>query len=140
MDENEDAARRSRDFARSRAKARVESLRAERLEEQARTRVIPEDLAYLSQVKALLSALNDAYAGPAGVKRLVEGIPVLCARCRRRSVMDTDYEALPSLQEALSRIGNIGIEAELFGLLEDLTVLSSETAQPALTGGRSDAG
>jgi hypothetical protein len=115
-----------REFARSRAKARVESMRVARFEEEARTRVIREDLAYLPQVKVLLSVLQDAYAAPQRLRELLEQIPVLRARCCLRAGMATDYDVLPSLKEALASIGNLGIEAELFGLLEDLTVLSAE--------------
>ncbi|MEN9580900.1 MAG: hypothetical protein RJA70_3909 [Pseudomonadota bacterium] len=126
MSDDDDALQRMREFARSRAKARVESMRVARFEEEARTRVIREDLAYLPQVKVLLSVLQDAYAAPQRLRELLEQIPVLRARCCLRAGMATDYDVLPSLKEALASIGNLGIEAELFGLLEDLTVLSAE--------------
>jgi hypothetical protein len=92
-------------------------------------RVKEADLASLPAVKSLLGALNDAYASASRIEQLVEGIPVLRARCMRRAVYGTEYDVLPPLKEALARIGNMGLEAELLSVLEDLTILSSELAE-----------
>lgn len=118
---------RARDIARARAKARVEAVREATFDEEAPVRVVPKDLADLPNVKLLLVTLNDPYAAANRILRLVDEIPVLRSRCRRRAVRGTELEVLPTLTEALSRIGNIGLEAELFGVLEDLTMLAAET-------------
>lgn len=91
-------------------------------------KVKASDLQSLPAVKSLLGALNDAYASAARIEQLINEIPVLRARCIRRAVYGTEYEVLPGLTEALARIGNMGLEAELLSVLEDLTILSSETA------------
>jgi len=89
-------------------------------------KVKESDLESLPAVKSLLGALNDAYASASRIEQLVAEVPVLRARCIRRAVYGTEYEVLPGLKEALARIGNMGLEAELLTVLEDLTILSSE--------------
>jgi hypothetical protein len=91
-------------------------------------KVKESDLESLPAVKSLLGALNDAYASASRIEQLVAEIPVLRARCIRRAVYGKEYEVLPGLKEALARIGNMGLEAELLTVLEDLTILSSELA------------
>jgi hypothetical protein len=90
--------------------------------------VIEEDLKVLDQIHALLRALNDAYAGGARVGQLVGNVPVLAARILRRARKRNPAKANCTLPEAMTLIGNIGLESELLQLLEDLTVLSSEVS------------
>jgi hypothetical protein len=89
-------------------------------------KVKPSDLGSLPAVKSLLNALNDAFVSAATIERLVNEVPVLRARCIRRAAYGLDLEVLPGLSESLARIGNMGLEAELLSVLEDLTILSSE--------------
>ena len=84
------------------------------------------DLELLPDIHALLHGLNDAYAGGAKVQQLIEKIPVLAARCVRRARKRFPAKGDVSLGEALTLIGNIGLESELLQLLEDLTMLRSE--------------
>jgi hypothetical protein len=84
------------------------------------------DLAALSDIHALLRALNDAYAGGARVEALVDKVAILRARCIRRAIKRFPAKVGCTLKEALTLIGNIGLESELLQLLEDLTILSSE--------------
>ncbi|HEX4336998.1 MAG TPA: hypothetical protein VH062_13865 [Polyangiaceae bacterium] len=88
--------------------------------------VIEEDLKVLDQIHSLLRALNDAYAGGPRVGQLVANVPVLAARCLRRARKRYPAKANCTLFEAMTLIGNLGLESELFQLLEDLTVLSSD--------------
>jgi hypothetical protein len=92
--------------------------------------VAEEDLKSLGDIHALLRALNDAYAGGARVGDLVSKLPVLQARCLRRAIKRNPAKVHCTLPEALTLIGNIGLESELLQLLEDLTVLSAELEPP----------
>lgn len=117
------------ELARVRARERVRAMRLSRhLEDAAlgelRVAVERSDLASLDAVKRLLGALNDAYIGGPEVGRLVPSIPVLAARCRRRAfVENVEAAGLLSLEDSLRQIGNSGLEVELLGVLEDLTML-----------------
>lgn len=93
-------------------------------------KVHKEDLESLEPVRHLLAALNDPYVSTTQIERLVEQIRVLSARCIRRAVQLSELEHTPSLGEALGLIGNKGLEAELLGVLEDLTILSAELSDP----------
>ena len=92
--------------------------------------VAEQDLKSLSEIHTLLRALNDAYAGGARVEQLIGNIPVLSARIVRRARKRFPAKSNCTLAEALTLIGNIGLESELLQLLEDLTVLSAELAPP----------
>ena len=85
------------------------------------------DLARLGVVREILSALNDMNAGADRLCGHVERFPALSAR------ISLDYllvrpgtKSLPGIREQITVIGNQRLEAVLFGLLEDLTVLRSE--------------
>ncbi|HEX3594694.1 MAG TPA: hypothetical protein VHU80_06320 [Polyangiaceae bacterium] len=95
--------------------------------------VVEEDLKVLDQIHSLLRALNDAYAGGPRVGQLVANVPVLAARIVRRARKRFPAKANCTLFEAMTLIGNIGLEAELLQLLEDLTVLSSEVSAKKTT-------
>lgn len=85
----------------------------------------PDDLDCLGDVRTLLSALNDAYVSSTQIQDLVEKIPVLAARCIRR-IGDTEFRTRSVLDRALTKIGNMGVENELLGLLEDLTTCRAD--------------
>ncbi len=89
-------------------------------------RVNAEDLNSLATVHDLLSALNDPWAGRSRIVTLVAGVPVLGNRCIRRALRKRPGSRVLSLDQALSLLGNGGLEAELLELLEDLTVLKAD--------------
>jgi hypothetical protein len=91
--------------------------------------VAEEDLKVLEQMHTLLRALNDAYAGGPRVGQLVAAVPVLAARIVRRARKRFSGKANCTLPEAMTLIGNIGLESEIMQLLEDLTILSSELTE-----------
>jgi hypothetical protein len=96
--------------------------------------VTPADLECLDAVRSLLSALNNAYASTRQIHTLILDIPVLAARCVRR--VGVKQAVTPELLErALTTIGNLGLETELLGLLEDLTTcradLEEQQARPS---------
>jgi hypothetical protein len=87
--------------------------------------VTPDDLSCLDAVRSLLSALNNAYVSTSQINSLILDIPVLAARCMRR--IGVKQQATPeSLAKALTSIGNMGLENELLGLLEDLTTCRAD--------------
>lgn len=87
--------------------------------------VTPADLACLDAVRSLLRALNDAYVSTHQIQTLILDIPVLAARCVRR--VGVKQPVTPeALARALTTIGNMGLEAELLGLLEDLTTCRAD--------------
>lgn len=87
--------------------------------------VTPDDLGCLDAVRSLLSALNNAYVSANQINALVLDIPVLAARCVRR--IGVKQSVTPELlARALTTIGNMGLEAELLGLLEDLTTCRAD--------------
>jgi hypothetical protein len=87
--------------------------------------VTPDDLGCLDAVRSLLSALNNAYVSTSQIQKLILDIPVLAARCMRR--VGAKQAATPeTLAKALTSIGNMGLENELLGLLEDLTTCRAD--------------
>lgn len=82
----------------------------------------------LGRVQALLTTLNDRYAGGAEVAPLVEQIAVLAARCVRRAERQRPDVRVRSVAHALAVIGNRGLEGEILDLLEALTVLKAEAS------------
>jgi hypothetical protein len=87
--------------------------------------VTPEDLSCLDAVRSLLSALNNAYVSTSQIQTLILDIPVLAARCMKR--IGVKQTATPeTLAKALTSIGNMGLENELLGLLEDLTTCRAD--------------
>jgi hypothetical protein len=100
--------------------------------------VTPDDLACLDAVRSLLTALNNAYCSTREIHKLILNIPVLAARCVRR--IGSKQAVTPELLEkALTTIGNLGLETELLGLLEDLTTcradLEEQNARPSQPAG-----
>lgn len=87
--------------------------------------VTPDDLSCLDAVRDLLSALNNAYVSTSQIQKLILDIPVLAARCMRRVGVKQQATA-ESLAKALTTIGNMGLENELLGLLEDLTTCRAD--------------
>lgn len=87
--------------------------------------VTPDDLGCLDAVRDLLTALNNAYVSTSQIQKLILEIPVLAARCLKR--VGGKQPATPeTLAKALTSIGNMGLESELFGLLEDLTTCRAD--------------
>lgn len=87
--------------------------------------VTPADLQCLDAVRSLLTALNNAYVSTRQIHTLILDIPVLAARCVRR--IGSKQAVTPELLEkALNSIGNLGLETELLGLLEDLTTCRAD--------------
>jgi len=83
------------------------------------------DLHRLDDVRSLLTALNDAYVSSREIQDLVAKVPVLAARCIRRAGSE-DFESREALHHSPSKIGNMGVESELLGLLEDLTTFQAD--------------
>jgi hypothetical protein len=99
--------------------------------------VTPEDLGCLDAVRDLLSALNNAYVSTSQINKLILDIPVLAARCMKRIGVKTP--ATPeTLAKALTSIGNMGLESELLGLLEDLTTCRADQLEAQETPGSSE--
>jgi hypothetical protein len=88
--------------------------------------VTPADLACLDAVRSLLSALNNAYVSTRQIHALILDIPVLAARCVRRLGSKQAVVTPELLEKALTSIGNLGLETELLGLLEDLTTCRAD--------------
>ena len=87
--------------------------------------VTTDDLGCLDAVRDLLTALNNAYVSTSQIQKLVLEIPVLAARCMKRIGSKQPVTA-ESLAKALTSIGNMGLEGELLGLLEDLTTCRAD--------------
>jgi len=99
--------------------------------------VTPEDLGCLDAVRDLLSALNNAYVSTSQINKLILDIPVLAARCMRR--IGVKQPATPeTLAKALTSIGNMGLEGELLGLLEDLTTCRADQLEAQENSGSSE--
>jgi hypothetical protein len=98
--------------------------------------VTPDDLTCLDAVRDLLSALNNAYVSTSQIQALILGIPVLAARCLRRVGVKQQATA-ESLARALTTIGNMGLENELLGLLEDLTTCRADLLEAEENAARS---
>jgi len=87
--------------------------------------VTPDDLGCLDGVRDLLTALNNAYVSTSQIQKLVLEIPVLAARCIKR-IGGKQPPTPETLAKALTSIGNMGLEGELLGLLEDLTTCRAD--------------
>lgn len=87
-----------------------------------------EHLEHVDNIRSLLGALNDPYASGHKIAKLVAEIPVLAARCVRRAGRTRSVE-VATIEHALSLIGNRGLEAELLGVLEDLTLLKAQSTE-----------
>lgn len=99
--------------------------------------VTPEDLGCLDAVRDLLSALNNAYVSTSQINKLILDIPVLAARCMKR--IGVKQPATPeTLAKALTSIGNMGLEGELLGLLEDLTTCRADQLEAQENSGSSE--
>jgi hypothetical protein len=99
--------------------------------------VTPDDLVCLDAVRDLLSALNNAYVSTSQINKLILDIPVLAARCMRR--IGVKQPATPeTLAKALTSIGNMGLEGELLGLLEDLTTCRADQLEAQANAGSSE--
>ncbi len=86
----------------------------------------PADLVYIDSFLDLLHCLNDPFAGGPKITELVSKIPVLSARVIRRARGRSKRRKIDTVAQALTLIGNGGLETELIQLLEDLTILKSE--------------
>jgi hypothetical protein len=93
-------------------------------------KVSPEHLGELEKIHDLLRELNDPYAAGRSVGALIAKIPILAARCVHRAQSRSSKIEVQSLTQALSLIGNRGLEAELLDLLEDLTVAKDKLEKP----------
>jgi hypothetical protein len=103
----------------ARARAAARAKKAEPWE------VTPESLACLDAVRSLLTALNNAYVSTSQIQKLILDIPVLAARCMRR-VGSKQAPTPETLAPALTSMGNMGLENELLGLLEDMTTCRAD--------------
>jgi hypothetical protein len=98
--------------------------------------VTPDDLGCLDAVRDLLTALNNAYVSTSQIQKLILEIPVLAARCIKR--VGGKQPATPeTLAKALTSIGNMGLEGELLGLLEDLTTCRADQLEAEQNAGSS---
>jgi len=88
--------------------------------------VVADDLRRLPDLHALLRSLDDAYAGGEQLRTRIDALPVLVARIERRARRRFSGRSGLTLAESLPAIGNLGLEAELLQLLEDLTVLKAD--------------
>jgi hypothetical protein len=95
--------------------------------------VTAADLECLDAVRSLLSALNNAYVSTNQIQTLILDIPVLAARCVRRLGV-TQTVSPEVLARALTSIGNMGLESELLGLLEDLTTCRADLKEAEAAG------
>lgn len=93
--------------------------------------VVEDDLEQLDDIRELLHALNDAYASTQRIEELVSKIPILSARCIRRARKRSPGRDEWTVGQALTLVGNIGLESELLELLEDLTTLRADLAERA---------
>lgn len=88
--------------------------------------VTPDDLGRLSELHALLFALDDPTAALPKVLELATKLPPLGPRivalAQRRIPSRRDLD----LRAALSLLGNRGVELVLLELLEDLTILKAD--------------
>jgi hypothetical protein len=88
--------------------------------------VTEADLEHIERFLVLLRALDDPLVSRDILARRVSDIPVLVARCLARASNPT--RKVKRLAEALSILGNFGLERILFELLEELTVLKSDVS------------
>ncbi|MEZ4224545.1 MAG: hypothetical protein R3B13_26580 [Polyangiaceae bacterium] len=85
-----------------------------------------EDLVHIDAFLDLLHCLNDPFASGHKITALVGKIPVLSARVIRRARGRSKRRQLDTVEQALTLIGNGGLESELILLLEELTILKAE--------------
>jgi hypothetical protein len=88
--------------------------------------VVETDLEHIERFLLLLRTLDDPFVSRDILARRVNDIPVLVARCLARASNPT--RKVKQLSEALSILGNFGLERILLELLEDLTILKYELA------------
>jgi hypothetical protein len=88
--------------------------------------VTESDLEHIERFLVLLRTLDDPLASRDILARSVNDIPVLAARCLARASNPT--RTVKRLPDALSILGNFGLERILFELLEDLTILKSDVS------------
>lgn len=89
--------------------------------------VVETDLEHIERFLTLLRTLDDPLVSRDILARRVNEIPVLAARCLARASSPT--RKVKRLSEALSILGNFGLERIFLELLEDLTVLKYEVAE-----------
>jgi len=111
--------------ARPKAAAVAKARAAARAKKAEPWEVTPESLACLDAVRSLLTALNNAYVSTNQIQKLILDIPVLAARCMRR-VGSKQVPTAETLAPALTSMGNMGLENELLGLLEDMTTCRAD--------------
>ena len=111
--------------ARPKAAAAGKTRPAARAKKSEPWEVTPESLACLDAVRSLLTALNNAYVSTNQIQKLILDIPVLAARCMRR-VGSKQAPTPETLAPALTAMGNMGLENELLGLLEDMTTCRAD--------------
>lgn len=88
--------------------------------------VVESDLEHIERFLLLLRTLDDPLVSRDILARRVNDIPVLTARCLARASNPT--RKVKQLSEALSILGNFGLERILFDLLEELTILKSDVS------------
>jgi hypothetical protein len=93
-------------------------------------KITVKHLSELPKITELLHALNDPLAGGKNVGKLVTKIPVLAARVVERALSRKSKKEISSIDQAITMIGNRGLESELLQLLEDLTIKKSEAEDP----------
>lgn len=91
-----------------------------------RTEVEVDDLRHLDVVRRILSVLHEPAASASALAKLVDEMPVLAARLGDRFVRGLGGGL--TTEAELAFVGNRHLEAVLFELLEDLTMLSAEQA------------
>lgn len=88
--------------------------------------VTSADLHRLSDIHALLFALDDPGAALDAVSNLCEKIPALGERVLDLATRGNVRPPRGNLRGALQAVGNRGLERVLLELLEDLTILKSD--------------
>ncbi|HLV68323.1 MAG TPA: hypothetical protein VKY73_21045 [Polyangiaceae bacterium] len=86
----------------------------------------PEHLDQIGPIHTLLAELNDPCASASRLTLLVAQIPLLALRCVHALLVRRPALRGATLSQALSLLGNRGLERELLQVLEDLTVLRAE--------------
>ena len=89
-----------------------------------RTEVSVSDLQHLDVLRRILGVLEEPAAGARALAQLIDEMPVLAARLSEHAMTTTEA----TTEAELAFVGNRRLEAVLFELLEDLTVLSAEQA------------
>ncbi len=89
-------------------------------------KVTSEDLKLTGTLLELLHVLNDEYAGPKPIEKLVAKVPVLQARIIAHAQRRIKGSSQVNLSRALMLVGNAGLETVLFEVLEELTILKAD--------------